>query len=149
MTWDEVKGFLDHMRETCVEERQMYKEQARSRQAQLNFIFAVLSAFERAEVNDYLFWRVDGSEVRFYAMCNDVFWWATADAEDILADDIPLLYECLEAVKAIDKPYLLPEYFASRKRGMRPQIPWFKGLEPEVAELFNACGPERTPEDCG
>jgi hypothetical protein len=29
MTWQEVKDFLDHIRVTCVEERQMWKERAR------------------------------------------------------------------------------------------------------------------------
>lgn len=29
MTWDEVKGFLDHIRTTCMDERQMWKERAR------------------------------------------------------------------------------------------------------------------------
>lgn len=29
MTWQEVKDFLDHIRETCMNDRQMWKERAR------------------------------------------------------------------------------------------------------------------------
>jgi hypothetical protein len=35
MTWQEVKDFLDHIRATCMDERQMWKERARNAERDL------------------------------------------------------------------------------------------------------------------
>lgn len=104
---------------------------------------AVLAVFERCDNYDDLMWRVKGDEVEFTALCNDLFWWATADGEAIDRDDIDLLRSCADDLLKIDETWALSSLFAARKRHMRPQRPCYKGLTPELAALFDACGPER------
>lgn len=96
-------------------------------------------------------WRTDHQPMTLYANCSDLFHWATSDLEPIEEADMPLLRECFEALKAVDETMWLGELFAARKRGMRPQGPFFTrslavvgGPDPDpVRELFLACGPER------
>jgi hypothetical protein len=38
MTWQEVKDFLDHMRETCMADRQRFKEESRRYRAALETV---------------------------------------------------------------------------------------------------------------
>lgn len=73
--------------------------------------------------------------------CNDLFYWACADAEDITLAELPDLQRALD--EAPGHGELL---WVCRKRGMRPQKPYYKYFNAEVAALFNACGPERTDE---
>jgi hypothetical protein len=108
------------------------------------YVLTVLRAFERAECNDLLLWHVVDDDVRFAAMCNDVFWWATADAEDITVDDLPLLESCLADLKAFSAEIYLPELYCARRRRMRPQGAWYATLrDADLTRIFDACGPER------
>lgn len=107
---------------------------------------AVFAAFERADGNESLMWRVnmadEGRDLKLFALCNDVFFWATADAEEITADDVPLLEECLADLdKCADRwvTCYLAELFAARKRKLRPQKPFYKDMPEDVAALFDAC----------
>jgi hypothetical protein len=109
----------------------------------------VLSLFERADnMTEAVVWRVDmtpGSnrDISLSALCSDFFAWATADAEEITVEDIPLLKSCLDDLRKADgATYYLGELFAARKRKMRPQKPCYKGMEPSVAALFDACATE-------
>lgn len=113
-----------------------------------DFILRVLQAFDRADSYDSLFWKARVDEpIRFFANCSDLFYWATADAEEILPEDLPLLEQTLEELIEIDERHLLAELFCARKRGMRPQGACYRGMygfrNPEVRTLFDACGPER------
>lgn len=117
----------------------------------------VLAIFDAADNHDGLFWRAGGDEpIRFYAKCSDTFWWATADAEVITPEDVPVLRQCLDDLRLHDEPYLLGELFAARKRGMRPMRLWL-GIHPASSDrkpwksldLFLACGPERNSKDEG
>ena len=105
-------------------------------------VFALFAEAEDFEAG--LYWRVDmteghGREMRLSAECNDLFFWATADFEDITTGDIPLLRRTLEDLRAVDAVEELGHLFAARKRKMRPQPPCYKGLAPEVAALYDAC----------
>ena len=128
-------------------------------------VLRVLAVFERCDiVGDSLMWKIKGENEAWLGMlCNDVFYWGTADVEDIEANDIPMLEACADDLKAIGfiaKSYV-PELFCARKRGMRPQAPWgrtyaanpgrYEGdnLDPRVRALFDACGPERDRKDEG
>jgi hypothetical protein len=100
-----------------------------------------------AEADDFdcgVFWRVDMSpganrEMRLFAQCNDLFHWATADAEEITADDVPLLRQTLDDLKPLRAEYELGNLFAARKRKLRPQEPCYKDMDPPVAALYDAC----------
>jgi hypothetical protein len=103
---------------------------------------AVLSAFERADDYESLMWRVDmdaGPDVKLLALCSDVFFWATADAEEITAADLTLLEACLADLAKTGETYYLAELFAARKRKLRPQKPIYERMSEATAMLFDAC----------
>jgi hypothetical protein len=84
------------------------------------------------------------ANIKLLVNCNDVFYWAMADCEEIKPEEIKDLVECFK----------LTENFGSmlwvcRKRGMRPQHPWNNSFSDEEKKLFNACGPERDPKEEG
>jgi hypothetical protein len=112
-----------------------------------SYLFDVLQLYEQADNYDALFWRSDGPEgLRFYALCNDVFAWAYADAETIEPEDLPLLRQCLSDLQAADETTgdaHLSELFAARKRQLRPQPAMYRHLPQAVANLFDNAGPER------
>lgn len=72
-----------------------------------------------------------------YVNCNDLFWWGCADDEEVKVEDIPLLLQSLE-----DSPKNGALLYCARKRGMRPQTPYYKYFEGEE-HLFDACGESR------
>lgn len=112
-----------------------------------DFVLRVLDAFYQADSYDSIFWRVNGNHVVFFANCSDFFYWATADAEEILPKDLHLLEKTLLELQDIDCSYYLAELFCARKRGMRPQGAAYQGSlglgTSEARKLFDACGPER------
>lgn len=120
----------------------------------------MLHTFARCDTYD-LFWKVNGDDAWIGALCNDVFYWATADVEEITPTDFDLLDSCADDLLAIDEGGYLPELFCARKRKMRPQTPWgrtyvanpgrYEGdnLDPRLRALFDACGPPRDPKDEG
>lgn len=92
------------------------------------------------EINDgTLIWD---DELNFAILCNDLFYWATADCEPIKSQgDIDLLVSSMKDVgdDEINGPYL----YCCRKRGMRPQTPFYRYIHQCNHELFNECGPSR------
>ena len=76
--------------------------------------------------------------VTMYVNCNDLFWWAVADAEELNFSDLAELNRCIS--ESPDHGELL---WCAKKRKMRPQKPYYKSFSNDEAELFNACGPER------
>lgn len=119
----------------------------------MEFVARVLRPFDDCDVHPELFWRVDDdNRVQFFAMCNDAFWWGTADAEEITPENVWVLEESSRDLRALGEvlaPIRLAELFAARVRGMRLQRPAYKKLSPAVAALFDACGPERDRKDEG
>jgi len=111
---------------------------------EVEFIKRVLAAFSDWWKED-VGWRVDEDGVHFFALVSDVFWWGSADGEDILPEDLQLLERCKADLVALEgsEPTCLPELYAARKRGMRPQGAWYAGLDSSVYHLFDACGPAR------
>jgi hypothetical protein len=84
--------------------------------------------------------------------CNDMFYWATADAEAITGDDLAGIEEAIKDARAAEASDPIGEGFslyAARKRKMRPQRPWMKGRKPAIRALYEAAGPERDPKDEG
>jgi len=121
----------------------------------------------RSETGDCFFWRTDGNyaPVTILANCNDLFWWACADAEavtpeniDVLAQsiaDITVFYEAWRSAPRDDDrpppPLVMRDLgvllFCCRVRSMRPQGAFYKHFPPGVRELFDAAGPDRDPCD--
>lgn len=110
--------------------------------------YEVLRIFALADCRDELFWTAQPEKgMKFFAQCSDVFWWATADLEEITEEDLSLLKQCYQDLKPIDMRHYLPELYAARKRGLRPQGAWY-GVAARIdheglAELFDAAGPPR------
>ena len=115
-----------------------------------------------ADCTDGLWWRAyEDGQIKLFAQCSDTFHWASADMEEIEEDDIPLLRQCLEDLKAVDEQYLLDVLFAARKRKMRPMSLWLAFRDPKTGEydrdkprweshqLFLDAGPERDPQSEG
>lgn len=102
-----------------------------------------------AKYDDYdLWWRTDGeyAPVTMIVNCNDLFFWACADAEAITPENI---VEFEQAYEDAAKAYKHGECYAQllfccRVRKMRPQTPYYKHIPEQLHGLFNACGPERT-----
>lgn len=103
-----------------------------------------------AKYDDYddLWWRTDGeyAPVTFIVNCNDLFYWACADAEAITEANIGQLEKAYEDATTTysfgaDYAQLL---FCCRVRGMRPQKAYYKYIAQPLWPLFDACGPERT-----
>lgn len=95
-----------------------------------------LFAFDDCES---LWWRNDNGVLMMLVRCSDTFYWATADSERITAEDLPELSRAKVDLPEEDWPIL----WVARKRQMRPMPPYYKGITPELAALFDACGSER------
>lgn len=76
---------------------------------------------------------------KFLVICNDLFWWGTADAEELNISTIKQLEQALKDAGGIDGCDL----YCCRMRKMRPQGACYKYIEEKNWSLFNKCGPER------
>lgn len=83
----------------------------------------------------------DGSAY-LYILCNDVFFWACADLEEVPLAEIPDLIECYKQT---------PDYgdilWICKKRKLRPQNPFREVMSQFTRDLIDACGPERKNGD--
>ena len=117
------------------------------------FVFRVLRLFSENHKCDDLSWRMDGeyAPIRFYINCGDLFYWATADAEDLTPDNITIMEQAIEDCKKLVLwgTIYADSLFAARVRKMRPQKPAYPKNHPELWPLYDACGPERTKQDEG
>lgn len=89
---------------------------------------------------DDVWWRVDGeyAPVTMLINCNDLFYWACADAEIVTDKNIDVLEQSYKDSQ--DYGGIL---FCCRVRGMRPQGAYYKYIPKDEHKLFDACGPER------
>lgn len=118
-----------------------------------DYVMDVLRLFAEYDCTNMCdFWRCDGeyAPVTFFVNCNDLFYWACADAETITSENLPTLRQAFADIHEIDHCFTAyaPSLFACRVRGMRPQPPAYP-KEEKLRALFDACGPERTAKECG
>jgi len=115
-------------------------------------ICEVLGLFE-IEYCDALFWRTDDDGgLRLFVEANDLFYWGTADVEEISANKISSIAQAkadLEAATGDDYDFHFPSLAAARLRGMRPQRPCYRNVPDVIRALYDSCGPERNREDEG
>jgi hypothetical protein len=96
----------------------------------------ILKLAQNYDFIDELIWDQD---LRFAINCNDVFMWGCADAEEITTrEDVDLLQQACR-----DSNDFGPLLYCARKQGMRPQGAYYRYIDKNDWELFNACGPER------
>ena len=73
--------------------------------------------------------------------CNDAFWWAVADCEDITEETLPQFNQAIKDCNGDEG--LAAWLYCARKRGMRVQGAAYSYIPEELWPLFDACGPER------
>ena len=83
--------------------------------------------------------------VRLWVGCSDFFAWGCADAEEVTPENIEVLEAARVECAALGQPSWAGRLFAARVRGIRPQGAYYAHIPDELTELFDACGPERTP----
>lgn len=152
------------------------------------YMVEVLKIFRELDMEDELYWHFHAKPYdwqkpeyveypTFAVSCSDSFHWASADGEEIEPEDIPLLKQCIEDLKATGAEAWgaeVPLLYAARKRGMRPMRLWLQRLRTgnygkdtrteaqreeweskygetheKMYQLFIAAGPERTRESEG
>lgn len=113
---------------------------------ELTYIKRVLKiATEFDTVHYRLDWYFDNDfRVSFCVRCNDLFWWGTADVEDILPEDVDFFEQTMRDARemgmfGVEGVFL----YCARKRNMRPQTAAFRKIKKIFWDLFLACGPER------
>lgn len=106
-------------------------------------------AIDYDQYDNLHWWRdEEDGQIKVGANCSDLFWWATADAEEITPDNIQLFEETCNECEALDDGIEFPTVFAcalfaARARKMRPQGAYYKMFPRSMWPMFNACGPER------
>jgi hypothetical protein len=91
-----------------------------------------------------LCWNYDPAKsdnLYFFVICNDQFYWATADGERVTDENIDILEQALK-----DGGDWGPALFCSRSREMRPQGALYAHIPQELWHWFDATGPERDVE---
>jgi len=105
---------------------------------------AVFNGFD-GPPNDALWWRTDDeyAPVTLIVNCNDLFFWACTDCEELGPSSIGDLEQAVADARAAGDESSGHLLWVCRRRGMRPQKPYYKYFDSDVAKLFDACGPER------
>ena len=109
----------------------------------------VLALLAKYEQHEDVWWRVDGeyAPVTFIVNCNDLFFWACADAELITDENIAMFeqaykdaseHECGECYAGL--------LFCCRERKMRPQGAYYESFPKSMWGMFDECGPDRDKE---
>jgi hypothetical protein len=125
-------------------------DEERDDTARLAFVQRVMEIFWHADVCTELMWYVEDGVLCLSADVSDIFAWGSADSEEITPQTLPVLEEAFRELKALGSPpwgraEWLPELYAARVRGMRPQGAAYPegAADGAVAALLDACGPAR------
>lgn len=110
---------------------------------EIKFMTKLLVLVSEYDVRESLYWDED---LNFYIICNDIFWWATSDAEDITEETLPILEQALE--DAGDTGYDGPYLYCARQRKMRPQGAAYKYIDESNYVYFDEF-PERDDTEPG
>ena len=100
------------------------------------FVFELLKFTGEYDLTGELFWN---RNLDFYVVCNDFFYYASADAEEITKENFSDFKQAIEDAGDVDGTYL----FCARIRKLRPLPEAYQWLSPDNIEKFNACGPPR------
>ena len=109
----------------------------------------MLAVVASCDARENLTWTVTDGTVAWVVLCNDLFWWATADAEPIeTAADVDMLESCASDLATIgaDATYWVAALYACRRRQMRPQgacFRFFASVCPEMVRFLDEAGPPR------
>lgn len=106
-------------------------------------LFEAMDLAASVDMQDELFWQTTGGDKppQLLVICNDLFYWASADAEPITRQNIGLLRESIQQLGA-DGWQFVSDLFCAKSRHMRPQDCAYP-YERQFWPLFDACGPPR------
>jgi len=101
--------------------------------------------------SDDLMWRTDTeyAPITLFVNCNDLFYWACADCEEVTIENLDVLKQAIADCKEVDAMFgtiWATKLFCCRLRGMRPQNPAYPNPNQNreaLWALFDACGPPR------
>jgi hypothetical protein len=112
---------------------------------QAAFVLRVLQVTAAADSCSDIWWRTDETyaPVVFLVGCNDLFFWACADAERLTPQNIDLLEQAYLDTEAVGCRWNGASLFCARVRKMRPQSACYPKDEPQMWPLYDACGPPR------
>lgn len=84
-------------------------------------------------------WHFDNTKISVAIECNDLFWYAESDIQEIKSKrDLAILEESFELSPKLG--FLL---FCCRKRKMRPHPSFYENIPVDEWVLFNDCGKPR------
>jgi hypothetical protein len=126
-------------RESIRNTQVMREEEALTSHRKAAWVMKVMAFMAEHDLYEEIWWHQDLS---FFVGCNDWFYWATADAVDLLEEDFPVLEKAVADMGAIYGCLL----YCARQRGTRPQGAAYKHLSEEQAALFDAAGPPRSDD---
>jgi hypothetical protein len=89
----------------------------------------ILKYIAEQDMHDNLYWNED---LQFYIMCNDLFYWACADAEPLTEETLPTLKQAVADSDNIWGGLL----YCCRMRKQSPQEPYFKSIPEKFHSLF-------------
>jgi len=113
-------------------------------------ILKILKVISDCDMHEDLWWRCDGkyAPITFFINCNDLFYWGTANLEEINMDNLAMLEQAKRDCEKIDKllgSLYIDQLFCCRCRGMRPQRAAYP-KDKRFRALFDACGQENNDE---
>ena len=115
----------------------------------MDFTTKLLKLIADYESYDDLIWFVKDDKISFWIKCNDLFYWATGDAEPVTESNIDLLEKSLKECDELLSVWG-SQLFCCRNRKLQPQVAIYKQLsrEPDNAkliQLFEQAGPKPEP----
>lgn len=126
----------------------------------LEFVLRVARVFDSfcGPSADGIWWRTDAPKyhpITIFVTCNDFFFWACSDMEEVTPENVSVLEACvrdMRALKIVDEKEREADWadagllFCARVRGMRPQGAYYAHIDKHWWPLFDACGPVREAE---
>ena len=115
----------------------------------MQFIESVLRTAIKYGTYDDLTWFEEDGEILVAVVCSDMFFWGTADQEELTPDNLSDYEQAIQDMDSLPIDGLPYRYyggmlFCARQRKMRPQgAAYPPEPESEAWKLFDACGPER------
>lgn len=109
-----------------------------------DFLIDLLEFLYQEDLQDMVWWSVIDRKPRFMITCSDIFFWGSADGEDITEENFDILKQSIKEVKEIDEyeVYQGCYLFVARVRRERPQGAAYPDNK-DLWKLFDTCGPEK------
>lgn len=113
----------------------------------LQQVFSVIAQVEKKDnqAEHGLFWRIDNNKLSLFVNCNDLFFWACSDLEEITPQNIDVFVETANVLQVNHQLNYanLAILFCAKSRKLQPQGAVFSKLSPLMVTLLEQVGIER------